>query len=67
LLVIRQLPGQDEPARIALSLQAAKSGQDNLQVAPGDTLIVEQTASTVVVDVLQNFLRFGFSSTVPLF
>ncbi len=67
VLVIRRLPGQDEPARIALSLQGAKSGQDNLQVAPGDTVIVEQTASTVVLDLVQNFFRFGFSSAVPMF
>jgi len=66
VLVIRQLPGQGEPARIALSIQDAKSGQDNLQVAPGDTVIVEQTASTVVIDVLQNFFRFGFTSAVPM-
>ena len=66
VLVIRQLPGQPEPARIALGIQDAKSGQDNLQLAPGDTVIVEQTASTVVVDVLQNFFRFGFTSTIPM-
>jgi polysaccharide export outer membrane protein len=66
VLVIRQLPGQPEPARIALGIQGAKSGQDNLQLAPGDTVIVEQTSATVVVDVLQNFFRFGFTSAIPM-
>ena len=67
VLLIRQLAGQAEPARIAASLQAAKSGPDNLPLAPGDTVLVEQTPATVLVDVLQNFFRFGFTSAIPMF
>jgi polysaccharide export outer membrane protein len=67
VVVIRQVPVGAEPVRIELSLQEAKDGQDNLQLAPGDTMIVEQTAGTVVIDTLQNFFRFGFTSALPIF
>ncbi len=67
LLVIRHLPGKTEPVAIAASIGEAKRGPDNIPLAPGDTVIVEQTPATVVVDVLQNFFRFGFSGAVPIF
>lgn len=67
ILVIRRLPGAKEPARIAVSLQAAKNGEDNVQLAPGDTVSVERTAATAAVDVIQMFFRFSFGSTVSWF
>lgn len=67
VLVIRQPPGDAPPVRIALSIQDAKNGRDNLPLAPGDTVSVEQTAATAVVDAVQTFVRFGFGSSVPLF
>ena len=59
VLVLRQVPGAAEPARIAVSIQAAKNGRDNSVLAPGDTVSVEQTPATVFVDVIQTFFRFG--------
>jgi len=67
VLVIRQVPNRTEPVRIALDIERAKSGQDNLLLAAGDTVIVEQTAATVVVEAVQTFFRFGFSGTIPMF
>jgi len=67
VLVLRQLPGREAPARIAVSISAAKSGPENVVLAPGDTVVVEPTAATVVVDVLQNLFRFGFTSAIPMF
>jgi len=67
VLVIRQAPGRQEPVRIALTIEGAKSGPDNLLLAAGDTVMVEQTAATVVVDAVQTFFRFGFSGTIPMF
>jgi polysaccharide biosynthesis/export protein len=67
VLVIRQVPGETAPVNIAVSIQKAKSGQDNLQLAPGDTVMVEQTPVTVLADTIQNFFRVGFSSSLPLF
>ena len=66
VLVIRHLPKRPEPIRIAVSIQSAKSGQDNIALAPGDTVMVEQTPETVVVDVIKNFLHFSFG-TSPIF
>ena len=64
--VIRNLPGQPEPAVIQLNVNSAKrDGASNLRLAPGDVVSVEETPTTMVLQTLQNFVRFGFSSTVP--
>jgi polysaccharide export outer membrane protein len=65
--ILRQLPGQPGALRIAATLGAARNGQDNLVLAPGDTICVEQTAATVVVDTVQTFFRVGFSAAFPTF
>ena len=67
VLVIRRPPGKAEPIRIAVSLQAAKQGQDNVALAPGDTVSVEQTPVTAVVDCIQTFIRVGFGASMSLF
>lgn len=67
VLVIRQPAGQDGPIQIAASIQRAKAGHDNLRLAPGDTVLVEQTAATALVDLIQTLFRVGFSATFPLF
>jgi polysaccharide biosynthesis/export protein len=67
ILVIRRVPGAKEPVRIAVSLQAAKNGEDNMALAPGDTVSVERTAATSVVDVIQTFFRFSLGSSVSWF
>jgi polysaccharide export outer membrane protein len=65
VLVIRRVPGAAEPVRIAVGIQAAKNGRDNLVLAPGDTVSVEQTTATVFVDTLQAFFHgFSFGATV---
>jgi polysaccharide export outer membrane protein len=65
VIVIRQTPDKPEPVRIAVSIQGAKNGRDNLTLAPGDTVTVEQTPLTVVVDVIQTFFRVGFAASMP--
>jgi polysaccharide export outer membrane protein len=67
VLVLRQLPGESEPIRIALGIQAAKGGADNLPLAPGDTVMVEQTLATAMADIVQTFFRVGFSASLPMF
>ena len=66
VLVIRQMPGQKEPVRIAVSIQAAKNGRDNLALAPGDTVTVEQTPATVRSDVIRTFFRVAVGANVNL-
>jgi polysaccharide export outer membrane protein len=67
VLVIRRPPGKLEPIRIAVSLQAAKQGQDNLALAPGDTVSVEQTPVTAVADMIQTFVRIGLGASMSLY
>jgi polysaccharide biosynthesis/export protein len=67
ILLIRRLPGAKEPTRIAISLQDAKNGQDNLTLAPGDTVSVERTAATAVLDTIQTFFRFSVGGSVSWF
>lgn len=67
VLVIRRSAGQKAPANIEVSIQAAKRGRENLELQPGDTVSVERTPATVVVDTLQTFFRVGFSSALPGF
>jgi polysaccharide biosynthesis/export protein len=67
ILVIRRLPGEKEPARIAVSLNDAKNGQDNILLAPGDTVSVERTAATSVLEVLKTFFHLSLGSNIPIF
>jgi len=66
-LVIRRTADQKTVAQIEVSLQAAKRGSQNLELQPGDTVSIERTPATVVVDTLQTFFRIGFSSSLPIF
>jgi polysaccharide export outer membrane protein len=64
LLVIRHRGEQSEPLFIQASLsKAKKNGLENLRLAPGDTITVEQTPSTAVVSAFQKFFRvsMGFA------
>jgi polysaccharide biosynthesis/export protein len=67
ILLIRRIPGAKEPVRIAVSLQGAKNGQDNVTLAPGDTVSVERTPATAVADVIQTFFHFGLGANVSWF
>jgi polysaccharide export outer membrane protein len=67
ILLIRRIPGAKEPVRIAVSLQGAKNGQDNVTLAPGDTVSVERTPATAVADVIQTFFRVGLGANVSWF
>ncbi len=67
VLIIRRPAGQKDPVNIELSLSKAKSGQENLELQPGDTVSVERTPATVVVDTLSTFFRVGLSPSFPVF
>ncbi|MBN2475481.1 MAG: polysaccharide biosynthesis/export family protein [Pirellulales bacterium] len=68
VVIRRQIPGRDEPVVIETSIREAMSNQAaNVRLAPGDVVKVEETPATVVLDALKSFIRFGLSSTVPLF
>jgi polysaccharide export outer membrane protein len=66
--VLRQDPENGQQFVIEASVRGAKQGgADNLLLAPGDLITVEETPSTFVLSLLKNFMRFGLSSSIPLF
>ena len=67
VIVIRKVEGGAEPVRIAVSLQAAKNGSDNLALAPGDVVTVERTPATVAIDIIHTFVRVSFGSSLSWF
>lgn len=68
VLIIRQVPGQEEPIRIDVSVREAKShGDANVRLAPGDIVSVEETPATVVLGTLQKVVRVAVGGSVGLF
>ena len=67
VLVIRQSPGGGGPVRIKVSIQEAKNGRDNLVLAPGDIVSVEQTAATAAADIIKTFFRVSMGGTLSWF
>ncbi len=64
--VIRHPPDREDPVTIAVSIRRAKRlGKENLLLAPGDIVVVEETPTTVVVETIRGFIRFGFTSAIP--
>ncbi len=67
VFIVRQLPNQQQPAVIQTSIREAKrNGEMNLALAPGDTISVEQTPSTVLLDSIM-LIRFGVGASLGAF
>ena len=70
VLVVRNVPGRPEPMPIRCSVAAAKRvGSENLVLAPGDAVSIEQTPATAVVDTFRQLFRmsFGIARTSTIF
>jgi len=68
VLVRRQVEGEMEPIVIELSVAKAKrNANENIRLAEGDIVSVEQTPVTVTMDVLRNFVRIAVGGSVALF
>jgi polysaccharide export outer membrane protein len=68
--VIRQVPGGGKPAVIRVSVAKAKrSGEENMLLAAGDLVSVENTVATVTVDTVGKFFRvaLGLNGSVTAF
>jgi len=51
---------------IRVSVRAAKHNtNENIRLAPGDVVSIEETPLTFVVDTLRSFMRVGFSGAIP--
>ena len=67
VFIVRQLPNQQQPAVIQTSIREAKrNGEMNLALAPGDTISVEQTPATVLLDSIM-LIRFGVGASLGAF
>lgn len=63
VFVIRRRSDQPEPVLIELSMRAAKrEGLENILLEPGDTISVEQTPATVLLQALQ-VIRVGIGGS----
>ncbi len=68
VLVIRQPTRSSTPALIEVSVRKAKSnGTDNILLAPGDVVSVEETPTTMTLSALRQFVHFGVNSTASVF
>lgn len=66
--LIRNIPNRTEPVIIEASISEAKrNAASNLRLAPGDVVSVEETATTLVVGTIRDFVRFGFTAGIPGF
>ncbi len=67
--VIRRVPGEEEPAVIKISLREAKgNGQvNNVLLASGDIISVEETPATFVEEILKTIVRISVGSKTVLF
>ena len=66
IFIIRQLEDEPQPLLIQASLSKAKRDPaENLRLTSGDSVSIEQTPLTAVVDTIGNFFRltFGVAST----
>lgn len=64
VIVIRQDPRRPDPIVIKTSLNSAKhSNAANVMLAPGDTVYVEQTVATVLLDAIQ-IVRFAVGASL---
>ena len=64
VFIVRQVAGQPKPTVIEASIRAAKrGGVENLKLAPGDVVSVEQTPTTVLLETF-NIIRFGVGTSL---
>ncbi len=68
ILIVRSMPGQSQPTMIAVSLREAKrNGQENLMLASGDVVTVEDTPLTYTVSTIKQLIRIGVNGSVAAF
>jgi len=63
--VLRHVPGREEPIVIKSKLNAIKrNSEENIRIAPGDVITVEETPGTFLYSLLKGFVHLGGS--IPL-
>lgn len=68
VVIIRRIPGEEEPIVITTSIREAKAdGMANVRLMAGDTVSVEETPATVMMRLVTDVFRIGVGSSVALF
>ena len=68
VIIIRRLPGEEEPIVIKTSIRGAKANSaNNVRLLPGDHVSVEETPATVAMRMVTDVFRFGVGSSIPLY
>ena len=68
VIVVRQIPGNPDPAVIDISIKEAKEdSKANILLADGDVISIEETPTTFVLGTLQQFIRLGVNGSVAVF
>ncbi|MDD4789269.1 MAG: SLBB domain-containing protein, partial [Pirellulales bacterium] len=68
VLVIRRVEGQEEPIKIAISVnEAQNNGASNLRIQEDDIVVVLETPITMAFETLKTFFRFSVGSSLALF
>lgn len=68
IYVIRRLPGETEAKVIQIGLNKAKfDAQENIRLAAGDVVSVEQTMATAGLDIIQKFVRIAVGGNVRIY
>lgn len=63
--ILRHVPGREEPIVIKAKLNAIKrNAEENVRIAPGDVITVEETPGTFLYSLLKGFVHLGGS--IPL-
>jgi len=63
--VLRHVPGREEPIVIKSKINAIKrNSEENIRIAPGDVITVEETPGTFLYSLLKGFVHLGGS--IPL-
>ena len=61
VFIIRKVEEKKQPILIQASIsESKKNGLENLRLTAGDTITVEQTVSTAIVDTLTKFFRLSY-------
>lgn len=67
VLVLRRVPGVEEPIAIKASIREARKNQGNIRIQENDVVTVEETPVTMAFETLKTFFRFSVGSSLALF
>jgi len=66
IYVVRKVPNSSDTKIVHTSISEAKRDEiNNMRLAPGDVVSIEQTPGTIFIEALR-FLNLGFGATLPL-